>query len=529
MNTPFKRIGAALGLCLAIVASPVSAQQMTSVLRIDSGPLRGIDDGRMLSYLGIPYAAPPVGALRWAPPQPPQPWSETFDADRPGSACVQNADLGAFATPGGREDCLYLNVYAPRAAAHTGKPLPVFVWIHGGSLWVGKGDDYNPSKLALDGKTIVVTINYRLGMFGFFAHPRIDAEGHPFANYGQMDQSFALDWVQKNIAAFGGDPNNVTIAGESSGGTSVLAQAISPWSSGKFQHAIAMSGAALVIRYPNFGAAWPLDVAQRRGSDFAAAVGCRNQSPECLRKLTAGQILAAQKPYMINQTIIDGNFMPERPGDAMQAGRFNKITLVNGITRDEGTFFVGFPENETGQPMTRETYPAALAGFFGQALAPRVREQYPTKMYNSPSEAYAAAVTDYMFACPALKVNQWASAATAVYAYEFADRTAPSYLKPTTFPLGAAHTYELPYLFPGFKGGKLGLPVTLNALQEKLSAEMVRYWTTLASADQWKNWPKYDVASQNVLRLMLPRSEVLAAGRFARDHHCQFWDEIGIY
>ena len=505
------------------------AAQPTSVLKIDNGPLRGVDDGEMLSYLGIPYAAPPVGDLRWRPPQAPQPWTETRDATKISDACAQNADLGAFATSGGSEDCLYLNVYAPRAAVQAGKPLRVFVWIHGGSLWVGQGSDYNPGKLVLDGQTVVVTLNYRLGTFGFFSHPAIDREGHAVANYGLMDQSFALDWVKRNIAAFGGDPNNVTIAGESSGGNSVLAHVISPWSTGKFQHAIGMSAAALVIRHPNFGASRPLDVAQKAGSDFAIAAGCGDQSADCLRKLTAGQILAAQKPYLTNQIIIDGNFMPVHPGEALKSGRFNKVTLINGTTRDEGRFFVGFPENETGQPMTEEGYPGALEAFFGANLAPRVREEYPLDDYNSPSEAYAAAATDYLFSCPALMVNRWASQATSVYAYEFADRTAPSYLKPTTFPLGAAHTYELPYVFPGFHGGALGVPVALNPLQEKLSDEMVRYWTTASEASQWREWPRYAPEQQNVLRLMLPQSTVLRSGRFAKDHHCGFWDQAGIY
>ena len=152
-------------------------------------------------------------SLRWRPPQAPRSWAETYDADKSGNACVQNADLGAFATAGGSEDCLYLNVYLPRAAVQARKPLRVFVWIHGGSLWVGQGSDYDPRKLALDGEAVVVSLNYRLGMFGFFAHPAIDGEGHPFANYGQMDQIFALDWVKRNIAAFGGDPNNIAVRG----------------------------------------------------------------------------------------------------------------------------------------------------------------------------------------------------------------------------------------------------------------------------------------------------------------------------
>jgi len=179
--------------------------------------------------------------------------------------------------------------------------------------------------------------------------------------------------------------------------------------------------------------------------------------------------------------------------------------------------------------MTEEGYPAALEAFFGVNLAPHVREEYPVDAYNSPSEAYAAAATDYLFSCPALMVNRWASQATTVYAYEFADRTAPSYLEPTTFPLGAAHTYELSYLFPGFHGGTTGIPVALNPLQEKLSDEMVRYWTTAGEASQWRDWPRYVPEQQNILRLMLPQSQVLRAGRFAEDHHCGFWDQAGIY
>lgn len=248
-----------LVLCTLIVSgkgavAEIRHRQPTSILAIDSGPIQGLDDGELLSWEGIPYAAPPTGANRWQPPRPVAAWTKTYQATILGNQCVQNADLGAFATPGGSEDCLYLNVYTGKQALQSaraeGLKLPVLVWIHGGSLWVGQGGDYDPRKLAVQGGVVVVTINYRLGMFGFFAHPDIDDEGHPVANYGQMDQSFALDWVQRNISAFGGDPDNVTIAGESSGGTSVIAQVVSPWSKGKFQYAIVMSGASMVITPP---------------------------------------------------------------------------------------------------------------------------------------------------------------------------------------------------------------------------------------------------------------------------------------
>ncbi|TCM46343.1 carboxylesterase type B [Rhizobium sp. PP-F2F-G48] len=528
MTTLLKRSAIAAALFLASSIGSVAADQPTSAVKIDSGPLQGVDDGTLRSYLGIPYAAPPVGDLRWKPPQAPAAWRETFDATKVGSSCPQNANLGAFATPGGKEDCLFLNVYAPRTIPSGRASLPVFVWIHGGALSVGQSDDHDPRKLALEGRAVVVTLNYRLGMFGFFAHPAIDKEGHPFANYGRMDQSFALDWIQRNITAFGGDKSNVTIAGESSGGSSVIAHVVSPWSTGKFQHAISMSGASEMIKYPNFAGVTPLDAAELKGTNFANAAGCSDQSAACLRSLTVGQILASEGPFRSNG-IIDGDFYPTAPGEALRAGKFNNVTLVSGTTRDEGTFFVGFPENETGQPMTEEGFPKAVEAFFKTALTPAVLSEYSTANYNSPSEAYAAAVTDYLFACPALALNRWVSAKSPVYAYEFADRTAPSYLKPTTFPLGAAHTSELQYLFPGYHGGAMGQPVTLNPLQEKLSDEMVRYWTTVANANQWEHWPKYDPSQQNVLRLKLPSSQVLPPGRFVADHHCNFWDQQGIY
>jgi len=243
-----------------------------------------------------------------------------------------------------------------------------------------------------------------------------------------------------------------------------------------------------------------LKEAEKIGGGFAKATGCETNSAVCLRNLTSGQILAAQTPYMINNTIIDGDFFPEPTGEAIRAGRFNKVTLVVGTTYDEGTFFAGFPENEAGRSLTEDRYPDTLKAFFGESLGKKVEKEYPLNAYNSPSEAYAAAVTDYLFACPAKAFSTWASAYTIVYAYEFADRTAPSYLKPTTFPLGAAHTYELSYLFPGFHGGKSGVPTKLNPLQESLSAEMVKYWTSVAGQASGQNG-----------RNILPKSRIFCA------------------
>lgn len=500
---------------------------VTDALEIDSGPLRGIEHGELRAYLGIPYAAPPVGKLRWMPPQPPKAWTAIRECNQFGNDCLQDAYLGVFARAGGDEDCLYLNVFVGKKAAQSSKSLPVLVWIHGGAAQVGSGRHYDASKLALAGNAVVVTFNYRLGVFGFFAHPGIDREGHPFGNYGLMDQQLVLDWVQRNIGAFNGDPGNVTVFGESTGGNSTYAHVVSPLSKNTFQHAISMSGGAIGLKWPIFGALVPLEHAEKVGADFAEAVGCDKQGTKGLRQLPAARILAMQRPYMFRRFMVDGTVIPVPPAEAFRSGNFNRVTVVNGSTADEGTFFAGFPENETGIPMDESGYMSALTMFFGD-LAASVGNEYAVEDYSSPSEAYAAVVTDFLFACPGRMIMRWIADKTPTYGYEFADRTAPSYLEPTTFPLGAAHTYELPYLFPGFHGGA-GIPVKLNPLQEKLSDKMVEYWTTVAQAGARESeWPKYNPAEDNFLTLALPEPR-MTSGRFNRMHRCDFWQKLGIY
>ncbi|ANI80124.1 carboxylesterase/lipase family protein [Sphingobium sp. EP60837] len=496
------------------------------IVEIDSGPVRGIVRQGMLAYLGVPYAAPPLGELRWMPPQRPERWSEVRDCSEYGNDSLQDADLGVFARAGGDEDCLYLNVFVPQHAHVGDKGLPVMVWIHGGATRVGSGRDYDPSKIVLQGNTIVITFNYRLGILGYFSHPEIDAEGHPFGNYGVLDQQLVLDWVQRNIAAFGGDPGNVTVFGESSGGNSTFGHIISPLSKGKFQHAISMSGGAIALKSPIFGAPVPLEKARQTGIEFAMAVECESAAE--LRQLSARQILAMQAPYVrAHQFIIDGTIIPTHPSEAFRSGNFNRVTVVSGHTADEGAFFSGFVENATGRPMEEAEYLAELDSYFGD-LASKVIQEYPVNNYDSVAEAYAAVFTDYMFACTGRAILKMISRYTPTYAYDFADKTAPSYLEPTTFPLGAAHTYELPYLFTGFRGGG-GLPVALNALQHKLSDIMIRYWTTVSqAAEREDEWSRYDPELDNFLILKLPEPRMVS-GRFSKVYHAEFWDSIGIY
>jgi len=306
-----------------------------------------------------------------------------------------------------------------------------------------------------------------------------------------------------------------------------MAHVISPKSAGKFQHAISMSGSALILRYPTFGAARPLEVAEQVGEGFAKAVGCDTNDLNCLRALPLKTILSEQTPYLINQMIIDGETIPMHPGDALKSDKFNRVTLVNGTTRDEGAFFAGFVENATQAPLTQTTYKDMMKMYFGEHTD-AVAQQHPLSAYNTPSDATSAAITDMLMSCPAKKANEWTAAYTPTYAFEFADRTAPSYLEPTSFALGAAHTFELPYLFPGFHGGA-GKPVTLNPLQEQLSSEMVKFWTSASQlSDQTSSWPKYDPALENYMTFVLPTSRV-NTHTFGKNHHCAFWDALGIY
>ncbi|TCM07400.1 carboxylesterase family protein [Sphingomonas sp. PP-CC-3G-468] len=507
-------------------AAPVAAQSGLDVVTAQ-GPLSGVAGSDLQSWLGVPFAAPPVGPLRWQPPQPLKPWTAVRKANTVASSCAQNADLGVFARAGGSEDCLYLNVYRSASAAQAGQKLPVFVWIHGGSLQVGQGADYDATKMALRGKAVVVTLNYRLGVFGFFAQKALDNEGHPSANYGLLDQQAALRWIKQNIAAFGGDPTNVTIAGESSGGNSVMLQIASPLAAGTFQHAIAMSGAGEIKRYPAFGAPRPLALAEVLGDQLAKEVGCTADTAACLRALPTKRVLDTQTNYLLNEAIIDGTVLPIHPADAYRTGRINHVTLVNGNTHDEGRFFVALPELASGKAMTVADYPIWLTRQFGAALAPKVALEYPLDRYDSPSEAFAAAATDSLFACTGRTLNRWLADKIPVYAYEFSDGTAPTYVAPTTFPLLASHTYELAYIFPGFRGGA-DVTVKLNPLQEKLSDQMVDYFAHVSDLPSRTEWNRFDAKRDEVMSFKLTGAK-MESGKFAAFHRCDFWDRSGTY
>jgi len=537
----WRQSGAACAALLLGIAGTADAQQgksqdnkhsgdRTPVVHTQYGPVRGFVSEGVSIYLGIPFAAPPVGDLRWRPPVRPASWHKPRDATAYGNTCVQTNTLGVFAAPSNHEDCLYLNVFAPgsRKSGHPHPGRPVMVWIYGGGLRAGESNDYDGSKLARQGDVVVVTINYRLNILGFLAHPALDSEGHAAVNYGFMDQQFALRWVQQNIAAFGGDPGNVTIFGESGGGGSVLYNLVSPTAKGLFQRAIIESGAYAITPA---NALPTLPQAEPMGRQFAEAVGCPDQTAACLRALPIEQIIEKGGAYTgaRGMPVIDGTVLTGQLMDALASGQFNRVPVVNGSNHDEWTWIVGITELATGHPMTPAEYPVNISAQFGP-LADQVIAHYPLSDYPSPSLAFAAAVTDEFFACTARRVDRLLRQQVATYGFEFADENAPFYFPAASFPFGAAHTLEMQYLFPLFHGGQ-GVPKPLNPAQEQLSDDMVSYWTRFAAtgnpnSDGTPAWPRFTANQEQIQSLRPPASAPISAEAFGEDHKCKFWDSV---
>jgi para-nitrobenzyl esterase len=492
-------------------------------------------------FLGIPYAAPPVGSLRWTPPQPYGLFHDlVFHAIQFGGVCPQ---LGTFGEVFGSEDCLVLNVYVPTNAVVGDLPenhdhgLPVIVWIHGGSLISGAGQFYDPTPLVKKG-VIVVTINYRIGYLGFFAQSALDAEPHPAGNYGLMDQQSALKWVQRNIMGFGGDPNRVTMFGESAGGQSVYANLASPTAAHLFQGAISDSGSyAEFQNYFNFIVSLPIGETNGTalvppGDSVAGSVGCSSQSSQCLRDVSASAFVLAA-PGVI-YPFVDGTLLTQTPTQAFVNGQFNRVPVISGTNHDEYRYFVALAELESGNPLTAVGYSHAVYSLFGQPGPPPdnsfddlVISFYPLDMDpTSPSIELGALGTDRDFACPARNADLALSRKVPTYAYEFHDETAPSIFPPLSFPLGDSRFIELEYLLnlAGF-----GITPTFTPDQQQLSDTMIGYWTQFAktgnpNSEGAPKWPPYR-AGGSFQSLIAPRPVAEVDASFDNDHKCSsFWD-----
>jgi para-nitrobenzyl esterase len=529
----------AVGLATAPAAADQNqdSRQGGLVVQTAEGPVSGLVNNGVHEFKGIPYAAPPIGELRWRPPQPVAHWQEPLDATAYANTCPQVTEFGAFAGPSSiTEDCLYLNVFS---TGNSGKKKPVIVWIHGGGNIDGESNDFDGSELATGGpngeETVVVTINYRLGLFGFISNPALNSEGHPWGNYGILDQQAALRWVQRNIRAFGGDPTNVTLGGQSAGARDTTANLLSPLAAGLFQRAILES-------YPEIS--WvTAETMLAVGVAFGEAGGCPGANAAaataaCLRQLSAARILQLQGTPNASSPLAaqvglfpDGTIVPVQPGAGWTTGQFNHMPIMTGLVRDEANFGIGITEYFSGPPQVPMTEAQYLASVSSATLA-----QYPLANYgNNPQLAYDRATTDPI-ACTTLRILQFIGPQVPTYGYEFTYQSAPYYFPemPGFQPL-AAHTIDIQFLFPSYHGGNLGVnldqvsgqPRELNAQETQLSDELVAAWTKFAKYGNPNGagnspWSQFTANSQTLLAENIPSSPYSAA-QFYTDHKCDYW------
>jgi para-nitrobenzyl esterase len=498
-------------------AGPAAGATAGPVVQTHSGAVRGTTVNGVREFLGIPYAAPPVGRLRWHAPEPPARWAGIRPATAFAPHCPQVAS--PFGEASTSEDCLFLNVFTPaHAIAGT---TPVIVWIHGGALVTGESDDYDPAALVSDGVT-VVTINYRLGALGFLADSALANPAGAAGNYGLMDQQAALRWVRANITGFGGSRRNVTVAGESAGGVSVLAALASPGARGLFQRAIVESGTHNVTETP-------LATAESQGAAFAAKVGCGSAgsaaaAAACLRQVPVAPLLASQGTTVPD---VDGLVLRQQITTAVAAGEFNRVPVIMGTNRDEWRLFVGAGQLQGVPAVTPANYQALISGTLSvpAATAAQIAAQYPLSDFPDPGLALGAVGTDAIFACPSLSVESALSRFVPTFGYEFNDQNAPERFIPSVgFPYGAAHASELQYLF--------GLPTApiagaLDAAQQRLAAQMQRYWASEAAFGSPQTpgqprWPLLRAQAQRLLSLSEPQPAVETD--FAAEHQCAFWN-----
>jgi para-nitrobenzyl esterase len=513
--------------------TPVALAAGDPVIHTESGRLQGIVGTQEIEYLGIPYAAPPVGPLRWMPPQPFGRWEGIFQATTFGSECEQ---LNQSGVPAGSEDCLFLNVYTP-LGEHRVKPRgrAVMVWVHGGGLQTGAGSDFDPTPLVTGGDVIVVTINYRLGMLGFFAQTALDSEGHLAANYGLMDQQFALAWVQRNIENFGGDPDRVTLFGESAGGLSVYSQIASPLAAGLFHRAISQSGA-----FAGFSPDYRVDIipiataetvggpSVPSGIALSDAFGCASQTAACLRAVDPATIVLNQpKPF----PVIDGTLLTETPGDAFNSGDFNRVPVMTGNNHDEFRYFVA---SDFTLPVTNAQYSSVFTTVFGAVLAPSVEPEYPlpaSPPANDTELQLAAAGTDGLFVCSARRAERGLVQYVTVYAYEFSDENAPPPATPfpgLDFPLGAYHSADVQFLL-----NRIGPPPPDFTPDEVLlSQAMISYWTHFAkkadpNSKGQPHWRPYNSLIDERQSFVPPTPVVESGSTFDTFHMCSsYWDTL---
>lgn len=482
-----------------------------------SGRLHGLATSSAREFLGVRYALPPTGARRWTDPQPAPAASGVVDATRPGARCAQGSGASASTS----EDCLFLNVTTP-LDQKPGEKLPVMVWWHGGGFTSGAGSDYDAQRLASQGHVVVVTVNYRLGAFGYLGLPGLAGSG----DFGFADQVAATRWAKTNAAAFGGDPNNLTVFGESAGGMSACALLTSPQATGLVERVAISSGSCLLDwptggLFPGTPAQTPytsLATVRADGVQTAARLGCTGPSTlACLRAKPAKDLLSAATEFSDHLTY-GTSLLPENPAEAVRAGHVAHVQVLSGGNLNEARAFLGGAAVADPSAITAATYPALARAAFG-ANAPRVLAQYPLTRYATPVEAWSAVITDSAWSCPTLAGNQALAKVTSVFPYEFAEPNAPNVngLKVPGMPQGAAHATDLPYLFD-LDGHNL-----LTGAQVHLGEQMVNLWASFARTGR----PGAAVAgSPDSTSVLALTSAGLHTADVSAEHNCGFWTTL---
>ncbi len=496
---------------LALLAISLSAQD--TEVRTRYGVVAGAESQGLRVFKGIPYATPPVGDLRWKRPLAPKPWTGVRQATEFAASCVQPAPRVQPQS----EDCLYLNVWSLPAAQNA----PVMVWIHGGGYLAGSGSVplYDGSALAHLG-AVVVTINYRLGVFGFLAHPQLSRESreHVSGNYGLLDQIAALQWVRENIAAFGGDPKNVTVFGESAGAGSVSCLLFSPLAKGLFHRAIAESGALddqlRTLRNPLGG----IESAEHEGLEVPRLLGCGGaKTLDCMREMSS-RLLVKMLPPSISclectqrdtfGPVMDGYVIPGQPYELLRSGRINPATVLTGSNRGEGTIVIGV------RPVPDvEGYHAWITARF-KDQADKVLATYPAASNDEVRTAIRDVYTDSWYLCPSRSL---AAAEKTAWLYQFS-RVRPG------MEMRTAHGSELPYVFDTLKAIAGRVEIVDRSLAGMMSAAWYRFAASGdPNGDGLPEWPQYDRNSE----VSLEFGETVQVNHGLHASQCDMWSFTG--
>lgn len=515
-------------LVFLLIALPVGAhadEKKTDVVQLESGPICGrIEDG-VRAFLGIPYAAPPTGERRWKPPQKIVPWTQVRDCSSFGSCCPQPKQQDAA---GFSEDCLYLNVWTP--AENPDSRLPVMVWIHGGGFNFGSASlpEYNGRSLAGKG-VVVVTVNYRLGPMGFLVHPLLAKESanDVSGNYGLLDQIAALKWVQKNIASFGGDPDRVTIFGQSAGSRSVTLLMISPLSAGLFHRAIAASGGPIIgSEYLNPGFNGSMANVSGMGRQLASRLGCdgAEDTLACMRGRAAREVLDAadsktdifEEGGLFFAPVFDGWVLPGNPRTAYSGGKQHDVPIIVGSTLNEGNIYLA-DETELSVERYKSFLKSRFAGHYTKAL-----EMFPAHRESEVAPALDRLLTVAANAEPARFVAQsMARRKSRAYLFQFTRRPGTAMAR----KLGAHHGVDIAYVF-----GNIHKSEGYDDTDMWLSGRMMDYWVNFAktgnpSGPGLVDWPAYRGDSD----LNLEFSDTIHVNKHLFKKECDFINRTSIY